>query len=181
MSRAVSPSSDQPYGVARVAAVWNLARSSFYAARQRQQQPREPKKRGPKVHSDEELVGEIRQRLRLRTRLPAPKRLAPTPPKPPDATRGLCPHIHWSLGLARVACCHKVSGPVTLAGDCPKEARTARLGRWGTPAPPVVERTQRIRISFGKKRYAFNIAVKAEEPKPQSVHGADATGGCERR
>jgi putative transposase len=63
MSRTVSPSSDQPYGVARVASAWNLARSSFYAARQRQQQPREPKKRGPKVHSDEELVGEIRQLL----------------------------------------------------------------------------------------------------------------------
>ena len=63
MSRTVSPSSDQPYGVARVAAVWNLARSSFYAARQRQHQPRESKKRGPKVHSDEELVGEIRQLL----------------------------------------------------------------------------------------------------------------------
>jgi putative transposase len=63
MSRTVSPSSDQPYGVARVTSSWDLARSSFYAARQRQQQPREPKKRGPKVHSDEELVGEIRQLL----------------------------------------------------------------------------------------------------------------------
>ena len=63
MSRTVSPSSDQPYGVARVASVWNLARSSFYAARLRVLQPREPKKRGPKVHSDEELVEEIRQLL----------------------------------------------------------------------------------------------------------------------
>ena len=63
MSRTVSPSSNQPYGVARVSSIWDLARSSFYAARQRQQQPREPKKRGPKVHSDEELVGESRQLL----------------------------------------------------------------------------------------------------------------------
>ncbi len=63
MSRTVSPSSSQPYGVARVAAVWNLARSSFYAARQRQQLAQEPKKRGPKVHSDEELVNAIRQLL----------------------------------------------------------------------------------------------------------------------
>ena len=63
MSRTVSPSRDQPYGVARVASVWNLARSSFYAARLRVLQPREPKKRGPKVHSDEELVEEIRQLL----------------------------------------------------------------------------------------------------------------------
>lgn len=60
MSRTVSPSSNQPYGVARVTAVWSLARSSFYAARQREQHPREPEKRGPKVRSDEELVAEIR-------------------------------------------------------------------------------------------------------------------------
>src|SRR5215831_11747093 len=63
MSRAISPSSNQSYGVARVTSVWDLARSSFYAARCRQQQPRETKKRGPKVHSDEELIGEIRQLL----------------------------------------------------------------------------------------------------------------------
>jgi transposase InsO family protein len=63
MSRTVSPSYNQPYGVARVTAVWNLARSSFYAARQREQHPRDPLKRGPKVLSDEELVAEIRQLL----------------------------------------------------------------------------------------------------------------------
>lgn len=63
MSHTVSPSNMQPYGVARVTLVWNLARSSFYAARQRQLQPQIPKRRGPKVHSDEELVGEIRQLL----------------------------------------------------------------------------------------------------------------------
>lgn len=49
--------------MARVAAVWSLARSSFYAARQRQQQPREALKRGPKVHSDQELVTAIHQLL----------------------------------------------------------------------------------------------------------------------
>lgn len=63
MSRTVSPSSKQPYGVARVVQSWGLARSSYYAARQRQQQPREPQKRGPKVRSDEELLAEIRQLL----------------------------------------------------------------------------------------------------------------------
>jgi putative transposase len=63
MSHTVSPSSNQPYGVARVASVWNLARSSFYAARHREQHPREPQKRGPKVLSDEELVAEIRELL----------------------------------------------------------------------------------------------------------------------
>jgi putative transposase len=61
MSRTVSPSSHQSYGVARVTSIWNLARSSFYAARHRQLQPLEPKKRGPKVLSDQELVSEIRQ------------------------------------------------------------------------------------------------------------------------
>lgn len=60
MSRTVSPSSNQPYGVARVSAVWNLARSSFYAARQRAQHPCELRKRGPKVLSDGELVAQIR-------------------------------------------------------------------------------------------------------------------------
>lgn len=60
MSGTVSPSSNKPYGVARVVAVWNLPRSSFYAARQRQQQPRQPQKRGPKVHTDEELIADIR-------------------------------------------------------------------------------------------------------------------------
>ncbi len=63
MSRTVSPSSNQPYGVARVTSVWNLARSSFYAARQREQHPRDAEKRGPKVLSDEELVTEIRELL----------------------------------------------------------------------------------------------------------------------
>ena len=63
MSRTVSPSSNRPYSVARVIAVWNLARSSFYAARQRRLQPREPGKRGPKVSSDEELMVEIRNLL----------------------------------------------------------------------------------------------------------------------
>jgi len=63
MSRTVSPSTHQSYGVARVTAVWNLARSSFYAARRRQQHPHEPQKRGPKALSDEELVAEIRALL----------------------------------------------------------------------------------------------------------------------
>ena len=63
MSRTVSPSIQQPYGVARVVWVWNLARSSFYAARKRELRPRELHKRGPKVHSDAELVAAIRELL----------------------------------------------------------------------------------------------------------------------
>src|SRR5207245_1672000 len=56
MSRTLSPSSNKPYGVARVASIWKLARSSFYAARQREQRLRQPQKRGPKVHTDEDLI-----------------------------------------------------------------------------------------------------------------------------
>src|SRR5947209_8906973 len=63
MSRTVSPSSKKPYGVARVVGLWDLARSSFYAARHRERHPRETQKRGPKVLSDAELVTAIRQLL----------------------------------------------------------------------------------------------------------------------
>ena len=57
MSRTFSPSTGKPYGVVRVVSVWKLARASFYAARQREQHPRDPQKRGPKVLSDEEIGG----------------------------------------------------------------------------------------------------------------------------
>jgi len=63
MSRTISPSSKKPYGVARVVGLWNLARSSFYAARHRERHRREAQKRGPKVLSDAELVTAIRQLL----------------------------------------------------------------------------------------------------------------------
>ena len=63
MSRTVSPSSKKPYGVARVLGLWDLARSSFYAARYRERHPRETQKRGPRVLSDSELIGAIRQLL----------------------------------------------------------------------------------------------------------------------
>ncbi|MBM4225915.1 MAG: IS3 family transposase [Gammaproteobacteria bacterium] len=63
MSRTVSPSTQRPYGVARVSRVWHLARSSFYLTRQRREHPRLPGKRGPKVLSDEALLTEIRKLL----------------------------------------------------------------------------------------------------------------------
>jgi putative transposase len=63
VSRTLSPSSKKPYGVARVIAIWGLARSSYYAARERQQTPRPPGKRGPQRLSDADLVTEIRQVL----------------------------------------------------------------------------------------------------------------------
>lgn len=63
MSRAASPSTQSLYGVARVTVVWGVARSTFYAARQRQSHPRQANKRGPKVLSDPELLGEIHKLL----------------------------------------------------------------------------------------------------------------------
>ena len=63
MSRTVSPSCNRVYGVAHVVRIWNLARSTFYAARSREQNPRQPRKRGPKVLSDAELLTAIRQLL----------------------------------------------------------------------------------------------------------------------
>jgi putative transposase len=63
MSRTLSPSSNKRYGVARVTTVWEMARSSYYAGRKRQQEPQVALKRGPKRLSDEELVSEIRQVL----------------------------------------------------------------------------------------------------------------------
>src|SRR5436305_13699572 len=67
MTHTASPSSNKPSGVARVVGIWGLARSSFYAARRRPEQPRrEARKRGPRVASDEELITEIRRLLDAR-------------------------------------------------------------------------------------------------------------------
>lgn len=63
MSRTVSASQNRAYGVARVVKVWNIARSSVYAARDREQNPRPPCKRGPRVLSDAELLAAIRRVL----------------------------------------------------------------------------------------------------------------------
>jgi putative transposase len=61
MSHTISPSSNKQYGVARVAAVWGLARSGYYAALHRRRNPRSDKKRGPERLSDQELVQQIRE------------------------------------------------------------------------------------------------------------------------
>jgi putative transposase len=61
LSREVSPSSNKPYGVARVARAWGLARSTFYASRHRRNHPRELRKCGPRRISDEALLEEIRR------------------------------------------------------------------------------------------------------------------------
>lgn len=64
LSRQLSPSTKKPYGVARVLDVWNLPRSSFYAARHRERHPNStPGKRGPHHLSDEQALEEIRKIL----------------------------------------------------------------------------------------------------------------------
>jgi len=61
MSRTASPSGNKPYGVARVAQVWEVPRSSFYAARLRAASAVVPAKRGPKTaFTDPELTEQIR-------------------------------------------------------------------------------------------------------------------------
>ena len=64
MSRTLSPSTHQLYGLARVAAAWGLPRSTYYARRDRRNHPGEPRKRGPKTpFTDAELTGRIRQEI----------------------------------------------------------------------------------------------------------------------
>ena len=49
MSRTLSPSTGKPYGLARVAAVWDLSRSTYYARRHRRAHPIKFRKRGPRT------------------------------------------------------------------------------------------------------------------------------------
>jgi putative transposase len=61
MSRATSPSTQRPFGVARVTRVWQMPRSTVYAQRERRDTPTSPGKRGPKTAwTDEALTAEIR-------------------------------------------------------------------------------------------------------------------------
>jgi putative transposase len=68
MSRAVSPTTNRPYGVQRVCATWDVPRSSFYAVlagdRSSAVAPAPPAKRGPKTTlTDDELLALIRADL----------------------------------------------------------------------------------------------------------------------
>ena len=67
MSRTVSPATGIPYGVQRVCAAWEQARSTFYHRQQRIKaapQTPVPRKRGPKPRiSDEALLERIRADL----------------------------------------------------------------------------------------------------------------------
>ncbi|MFZ0402722.1 MAG: IS3 family transposase, partial [Pseudolabrys sp.] len=68
MATTISPGAGRRYGVARVCQVWDLPRSSFYAARQPQADTAAPaapaRRRGPKpAVSDEALLAAIRADL----------------------------------------------------------------------------------------------------------------------
>ncbi|HUO68512.1 MAG TPA: transposase [Gammaproteobacteria bacterium] len=64
MSRTVSASTNRRYGVVRVAAEWNLPRSSLYARRARAARATVLRKRGPKsTWTDEQLLQAIRADL----------------------------------------------------------------------------------------------------------------------
>ena len=69
MSRAVSPSANKPYGLARVCRIWKIPRSSVYEARDRAGKGRPaPKKRGPKPWiPDKDLLKRIREVLEKNT------------------------------------------------------------------------------------------------------------------
>ena len=65
MSQTLSPSAKRPYGLAQVCRVWELARSTVYAAQTREANPaRELKRRGPKTRwTDAALTEQIREVL----------------------------------------------------------------------------------------------------------------------
>jgi putative transposase len=63
MSRTISPSTNKPYGVARVATVWNVARSSYYAAPTQARASEGDVQARPHALSDQELPTEIGQLL----------------------------------------------------------------------------------------------------------------------
>lgn len=63
MSQALSPSSKQPYGLARVCRVWEVSRATLYRHRAAGPNPA-PKRRGPlPARSDAQLLGLIREVL----------------------------------------------------------------------------------------------------------------------
>ena len=65
MSHTRSPSQHRPYGLARICHEWQLARSTLYARRQREQASVQSQKRGPKTrYSDEQLTQAIRKVLK---------------------------------------------------------------------------------------------------------------------
>jgi putative transposase len=60
MSRQTSPSTQQPYGIARVVRVWELPRSTFYAQRTRRAQPATGRRGRTATLDDAALLAQIR-------------------------------------------------------------------------------------------------------------------------
>jgi transposase InsO family protein len=60
MSRQTSPSTQQPYGVARVLRVWEMPRSTFYAQRVRRAQPATGPRGRPPIVDEATLLAHIR-------------------------------------------------------------------------------------------------------------------------
>lgn len=67
MAKAISPTTGQPYGVKRVCEIWDVARSSFYAAQaERQNAVPTPARRGPKpAITDAALLAAIKRDLEI--------------------------------------------------------------------------------------------------------------------
>jgi hypothetical protein len=65
MAKAISPTAGQPYGIQRVCRLWDVPRSSFYAAQVKSAVPAAPTaRRGPKpAISDEALLAAIKREL----------------------------------------------------------------------------------------------------------------------
>lgn len=61
MSQVVSPSVGRPYGLARVARVWEMSRSTLYFQKQRQHRPPREDRRGRRPIPEDTLVDAIRQ------------------------------------------------------------------------------------------------------------------------
>lgn len=60
MSQQTSPSTQQPYGIARILRVWELPRSTFYAQRARRAQPATGRRGRTPTLDDAALLAEIR-------------------------------------------------------------------------------------------------------------------------
>jgi len=63
MSQVVSPSSKRPYGLARVARLWDLCRSALYAQKARAKLPPAPERRGRRILPDDLVLESIRTAL----------------------------------------------------------------------------------------------------------------------
>jgi hypothetical protein len=65
MAKAISPTAGQPYGIQRVCRLWDVPRSSFYAAQVKIAMPAAPPaRRGPKpAITDEALLAAIKRDL----------------------------------------------------------------------------------------------------------------------